>query len=289
MIWIIGNHGMLGRELQELLRKEGLETIGTDLEVDILSRLSLEIQFQKCQPDWIINCSAYTAVDKAENDREYAYRINEEGVGNIAWVAQSHNVPLVHISTDYVFDGTSDIPLTESAATSPIGVYGASKLAGEELIRKMCNKYFIIRTAWLYGQFGTNFVYTMLNLMKSKPSLKVVNDQKGTPTWTKDLSGLISRIIGSNSRDYGLYHFSGEGECSWFDFASEIYCQGREKGMIQNDCTISPCSSDEYPTAARRPSCSLLSKEKVKTNFQFGIAPWEISLNQFLEEIKDAQ
>ena len=287
MIWLIGNKGMLGQELEKLLVGMNLSVCGTDRDVDILSSEALEKQYEKCKPGWIVNCSAYTAVDKAEEDSENAYRLNRDGVANIAQLAKKYDLPLIHISTDYVFDGNSATAIDETTATAPIGVYGASKLAGEEAIREKTDKHFIIRTAWLYGEYGNNFVYTMLRLMNSKPAIKVVDDQRGTPTWAKDLAGLIGTIIQSGSNEYGLYHFSGEGACTWYDFAREIYRQGREKGLIQNECTISPCTSDEYPTAAKRPAYSLLLKEKVKKNIMPYIPQWEESLEQFLEGIEN--
>lgn len=282
MIWIIGNKGMLGQELSRTLQEAEVSYIGTDREVSILEPNVLKEYALRHNLSWIINCSAYTAVDKAEEEKDAAYAVNQQGAANIAILAAELNIPLIHISTDYVFDGTSSVPLLEGAPTGPSGVYGSSKLAGEEEIRKICTKYYIIRTAWLYGQFGPNFVYTMIKLMNKLDSLKVVNDQHGSPTWTKDITGLIQTVIRSNNSMYGTYHMSGEGECTWFDFAGEIYRSGRECGLITSDCNLVHCSSEEFPTWAKRPAYSLLSKVKVERTFSYNIPGWQDSIGNFL-------
>lgn len=282
MIWLIGNKGMLGTELSKHLEEEKIDFIGSDREVSILEPPSLGGFANTHKPSLIINCSAYTAVDKAEEDKDAAYAINQTGVANIARLAAARDIPLIHISTDYVFDGTSSIPLKEDAPTGPEGVYGMSKLAGEEEIRKIAPKHFIIRTAWLYGQYGPNFVYTMMKLMNKLEAIKVVNDQKGSPTWTRDLTGLIVSILKQRSDAYGTYHLSGEGECTWFGFAREIYKMAREKGLVTRDCAVNPCTSSEFPTPAKRPAYSLMSKEKVKSVLGYGVRAWTQSLEMFL-------
>ena len=285
MIWIIGAKGMLGQELCLTLEKADLEFTGTDREVDILNPSALAEKAKEISPNWIINCSAYTAVDQAEDDSELAYKINRDGVQNIAELANTLDVPVIHISTDYVFDGTSEEPLKEDEHTDPIGVYGKSKLAGEEALQKSCDKFFIIRTAWLYGQFGPNFVYTMIKLMNKLETLKVVHDQVGSPTWANDLSGLILKVVNDNSDLYGVYHFSGEGQCSWFDFANEIYVLGRDFRLITENCNIQSCDSSEFPTKATRPAFSLLSKEKVRTILKYTTSQWQDSLKFFIKGI----
>lgn len=285
MIWLIGNKGMLGQDLSLELEEAGIPFVGSDREVSILEPEALRGFAEGKDLSCIINCSAYTAVDKAEEEVDFAYVLNRDGAANIADLAASLDIPLIHISTDYVFDGTSSLPLAEDALTGPVGVYGASKLAGEQEIRSRCNKHFIIRTAWLYGRFGANFVYTMVKLMNRLENLKVVDDQIGSPTWTRDLTKLIARIISVKSETYGTYHLSGEGECSWFGFAGEIYKMGREKGLIGSECVINPCTSEEFPTPARRPAYSLMSKEKVKNIFSYKPRHWEESLQLFLEGI----
>lgn len=285
MIWVVGNAGMLGQELCRALETDGIEYRGTDREVSILDTNALSEFADEHRPDWIINCSAYTAVDKAEDDRDSAFKINRDGVENLAKIAAARDIPIIHISTDYIFDGTSAVALKEDAPTGPIGVYGQSKLAGEEVLRDQCPNHFIIRTAWLYGQYGPNFVYTMLKLMNERDSIKVVSDQVGSPTWAGDLSQLILRIISDESNKYGTYHFSGVGQCSWYDFACEIYRLGRQKGMVESECDIAPCTSAEFQTRAKRPAFSLLSKEKVKSEIHFIPPEWQDSLQRFIEEV----
>lgn len=286
MIWIIGNKGMLGQELCLELESAGLPFTGTDREVSILEPEALKAWASELKPTWIVNCSAYTAVDRAEDDLEAAYALNRDGAANVAALAAGLDIPLIHISTDYVFNGTSSTPLSEEAQPDPQSVYGKSKLAGEQEIKRLCEKYFIIRTAWLYGQYGNNFVYTMLKLMNSRDSIKVVNDQHGSPTWTQLLTGLVKVITSSGSGQYGTYHLSGEDQCSWFEFASEIYRQGRALGFVQSDCRVNPCGSSDFPSRAKRPEYSLLSKEKVKTVFGYKVPGWKTSLTEFLSDIK---
>jgi dTDP-4-dehydrorhamnose reductase len=287
MIWIIGNKGMLGRELAELLSAQGDPLVGSDREVSILDPETLSAFAEEHNPDWIVNCSAYTAVDKAEEDRDAAFALNRDGAANLARLAAERDIPLIHISTDYVFAGTSSVPLTEEAPTGPTGVYGASKLAGEEALRAAAPKHIIIRTAWLYGQHGPNFVYTMLKLMNQREALKVVDDQHGSPTWTRDLSRFILTVIRDDREAWGTYHFSGQGRCTWYGFAQEILRLGRETGLVTRPCTLTPCSSSEYPTPAKRPAWSLLSKEKARKTFGFEMAEWEESLGDFLDKLKE--
>ncbi len=284
MIWIIGNKGMLGTELSEEFKQAGLDFCGTDREVSILEPEALKEYAEAKKPDWIVNCSAYTAVEKAEEESELAYALNRDGAGNIGKLSAELGIPVIHISTDYVFDGSSSTPLSEEAQTEPVSVYGRSKLEGENAITASNSMHFIIRTAWLYGQYGPNFVFTMIKLMNSRESIKVVNDQHGSPTWTRLLTGLISKIIQSDSREYGLYHLSGENQCTWFDFASEIYKLGSELSLITSECNVATCTSDEFPAKVKRPEYSLLSKEKVKKVFGYQVESWQESLEKFLKE-----
>ena len=281
MIWIIGNQGMLGKELSRYFDEAGVPHVGSDREVSILDPAALRGFANQHKPDWIVNCSAYTAVDKAEEEESSAFALNRDGPAHIAEAAADLDIPFIHISTDYVFDGNSANPLTEDAPTGPQSVYGRSKLAGEEAVRSVTGRHFIIRTAWLYGEFGSNFVYTMLRLMESRDGIKVVDDQQGSPTWARELARLIGVIVSTESTAYGTYHFSGEGECSWYAFAREIYRLGLEMRILASECEILPCSSAEFPTPARRPRYSLLSKEKVKREFGIEIPDWKDSLADF--------
>lgn len=288
MVWLIGNKGMLGSDIESLLKAGNIEFVASDREVDITNEAVLQEFAADKKISWIINCSAYTAVDKAEDEADLCYKINRDGVRNIAFVADKIGAKVVHISTDYVFDGKSKKPLTEDDTPSPVSVYGKSKLAGEDEIKNITRKYFIIRTAWLYGKNGNNFVYTMLRLFNERDTVKVVNDQHGTPTYTIDLASLIINIIKTNSDKYGVYHFSNEGDITWFDFASKIYEMAKGIKLIRKDVSVLPITTDAYPTKAVRPAYSLLDKSKVKNTFGYDVKGWEESLYDFLKVYKSS-
>ena len=292
-VWLIGCKGMLGTELSLLLEKDGLPFVGTDCEVDITDTAALEIFAQNQQFNWIINCAAYTAVDKAEDDIETCRRLNTLGVANIAACAKSIGARLIHISTDYVFDGkgitegTGLRPYREDDATNPIGVYGLTKRDGELAVIENNPCSYIIRTAWLYGKHGNNFVHTMLRLMNERDEVKVVDDQRGSPTWAFDLASAILTVIkaADSGKDipFGIYHYTDEGNITWFDFAKEIYRQGREQGRIAKDCAVKPCASAEYPAKVKRPAYSVLDKSKIKAALEIDIPVWDKSLKEFLK------
>jgi dTDP-4-dehydrorhamnose reductase len=290
-IWLIGAKGMLGRELSLLLEKSGLSFAATDREIDITDTAALAAVAEKRpgnQPpfSWIINCAAYTAVDKAEDDAENCRRLNTLGAANIAACAKKMGARLIHLSTDYVFDGNGSRPYTEDDATAPIGIYGLSKRDGELAVAENNPCSYIIRTAWLYGKHGNNFVHTMLRLMNERDEVKVVNDQRGSPTWTFDLvTAVLAFVRGDNSGKtipFGIYHFTNEGNISWFDFAQEIYRQGRECGCGVKHCSVKPCTSAEYPAKVKRPAYSVLDKSKIKAALRIEIPTWDASLKEFL-------
>jgi len=286
MIWLIGNKGMLGTELSLLLEKTGLPFVGTDREVDIADPAAIKKLAQAHPVTGIINCAAYTAVDKAEDDIAACRRLNAQGAANIAACAQKIGAQLIHFSTDYVFDGTGSRPYTPEDATAPIGVYGLTKREGELAVMKNNPRSYIIRTAWLYGKYGNSFVATMLRLMNERDEVKVVNDQRGSPTWAFDLASAVLAVIkaadtGKNI-PFGIYHYTNEGNISWFDFAQEIYRQGRELGRISKDCAVLPCSSAEYPAKVKRPAYSALDKSKIKAALGLDIPAWDKSLKEFL-------
>jgi len=288
MIWIIGNKGMLGTELSLLLEKSGFSFIGTDREVDITDPAALENFTQTHPISWIINCAAYTAVDKAEDDKENSRLLNTEGPRNIAAQANKIGARLIHLSTDYVFNGRGDKPYKEEDATDPIGVYGLTKRDGEVKLLEENEKSYIIRTAWLYGKHGNNFVHTMLRLMKERESVSVVDDQRGSPTWARDLAETICTFIRLSGEGktipYGVYHFTSEGEITWFDFAKEIYRQGQELGILTKDCEVKPCTSADFPARVKRPAYSVLDKNKLKSTLGIIIPLWDESLRGFLSE-----
>ena len=284
MIWLIGCKGMLGTEIARQLKNSNIDYIGTDIDVDI-TKLEVLEDFANKNPkiNWIINCSAYTAVDKAEDDKDFANLLNNIGPKNISSVAKKINAKMIHISTDYVFDGTGTTPYTEDMDVKPIGVYGQTKADGEKSVIDSGCEYYIFRTAWLYGYDGKNFVYTMLKLMKSKQELSVVSDQKGTPTFAGDLANCVIKTITSkNQIPCGIYHCTDLGEITWYDFACEIYKQGKATGKLSNECKINPCSTDEFPTKAKRPAYSVLSKEKIQQTLGITLPMWNESLNVFM-------
>ena len=285
MIWVIGYKGMLGSEICRQLGENNIQFVRTDVDVDITDIEALD-QFAKCRAvTWIINCAAYTAVDKAESDIELAHKLNVEGPENIAKVAKKYGAKLIHISTDYVFDGTGTTPRTEDMPVAPIGVYGVTKAKGEEAVRNNTDKYYILRTAWFYGWAGKNFVYTMIRAMNTHDAVKVVNDQKGTPTFAGDLAKVILQIIDDKTVSYGTYHVTDLGEITWWDFTNEIKKQGIEAGWINEtgkNCVVNPCTTDEYPTPAKRPAYSVLSKDKIQKNLGITLPDWKESLKVFL-------
>lgn len=292
MVWVIGSKGMLGSEIIKQLENNQISFIGTDIEVDITNPAELStFATQNSNINWIINCAAYTNVDMAESEIELAEKINATGAENIAKVAKEISAKMIHISTDYVFDGKGKTPYTEIMKTNPTGIYGKTKEKGEKLVLQELPEAYIFRTAWLYGPRGKNFVYTMVNLMNSKEEISVVKDQIGSPTCTLDLARYIIAVIfggqeipgNPHPNVYpGIYHCSGEGESSWYDFACEIYKIGREKRIITKECTIKPCSTEDFGSRAPRPAYSVLSKSKLKKALQIKIPHWKESLRAFM-------
>jgi len=288
-IWLIGNSGMLGTEVESVLRGNELDYRATDLEVDITDRRAVE-QYALSEVkalDWIVNCAAYTAVDRAEDDSDTAFRVNADGVRNIVKVAARVDATLIHISTDYVFNGEKESAYAEDDAPDPQGVYGRSKLKGEERVRETLERHFIIRTSWLYGKQGKNFVATMLRLFDDRDTVKVVSDQWGSPTFARDLAQQIFRIVAEGRNEYGIYHFANEGRTNWYAFAREIYEQAHRRGLVNNEVEIMPIATEEYPTRAKRPRNSYLSKEKVKRVFGVKIRSWQEALQEYLDEAGD--
>lgn len=291
MIWLIGNKGMLGNDVEKLLKERELTYWASDIEVDISDYKSLEKFGKDKKIKWIINCAGYTKVDKAEEERGLAFKLNKDGVRNIAIFSTKRQISLIHISTDYVFAGRREkgaIAYSEDDKTNPVNIYGKSKLAGEEEIKKILEKYFIIRTAWLYGLKGNNFIYTMLRLFKERDVVKVVDDQWGSPTYTTDFASAILKIIEDDSVSYGVYHFTNEGVTSWYEFAHAIYKKAKRLGLSEDNkkVEIQPIKTANYPTAAKRPKYSILSKEKIKREFNLKIREWDKALEDFLVSLK---
>ncbi len=289
MIWLIGHKGMLGSDVEELLRKTSREYIASDREVDIADYARLKTFTAGKNIDKIVNCSAYTAVDKAEDEPELAKKINGNGVANIAKLALERHARLVHISTDYVFNGAKEGAYIEDDETDPIGAYGRSKLLGEEHVKKALNDFAIVRTAWLYGMHGPNFVRTMLRLFNERDEVRVVADQWGSPTYSADLATAVVTIAISDDAHPGIYHFTNEGKTNWYEFACAIYERARAYGLVKREVTIRPITTEDYPTRAARPKNSYLSKEKIKAAFGLKIRDWRAALDEFIRILSEAK
>ncbi|NML22847.1 dTDP-4-dehydrorhamnose reductase [Pseudoflavitalea sp. G-6-1-2] len=281
LILITGGHGQLGSELQALLKLHPefrfAATDKEDLSID--DEAAVEAWFAANKPAYCINAAAYTAVDKAETDTELAYLINATATGILAAACKKHGTRFVHVSTDYVFDGTSSEPYTEEHPTDPINAYGASKERGEELCMQENEESIIIRTAWVYSSYGNNFVKTMQRLMKERDSLNVVSDQIGAPTYAADLAAAIVHIISKGLWVAGIYHYSNQGRISWYDFAVAI----RDQSGLQ--CDVHPISSSQYPTPAKRPAFSLLNTAKIRSTFGIEIPEWQHSLQRCIDQL----
>ncbi len=277
-ILVTGASGQLGYEIQQIHTElANSNFIFTDIQdLDITNLEDISCFFERTKIDFIINCAAYTAVDKAEKEIQESRLVNVVAVSYLAEISQKYDIPIIHISTDYVFDGLGNQPINEFASENPASVYGKSKFDGEEILVASYYKHFIIRTSWLYSSHGNNFVKTMLNISKTKKDIKVVYDQIGTPTYAADLASVIITICRNYLEDgianYGIYHYSNEGVASWYDFAHEIF-------RIKNiECDLSPILSSEYQTLAKRPLYSVLDKTKIKQTFNLKIPHWKDSL-----------
>lgn len=273
-ILVTGGNGQLGNEMRVVSKESRNRYIFTDVvELDITNLEAIRYMLKMERVDVVVNCAAYTNVDRAEEDEIMADLLNNKAAGNLAVVAKEVGATLIHVSTDYVFQGDKNTPYKEDCETSPLGVYGRTKLAGERSIQATGCNYLIFRTSWLYSSYGKNFVKTMQRLTRDKNLLKVVFDQVGTPTYAGDLAAIIYKVIEKDMLDkQGIYHFSNEGVCSWYDFAQEV-CE-----LSGNACNIEPCHSDEFPSKVKRPNFSVLDKTKVKETFGAKVPYWKVSL-----------
>lgn len=273
-ILVTGSNGQLGSELKDLaVIYPGVKFIFFDrIELSITNAAALKNVFETHRPNYFINCAAYTAVDKAKEERHIAFEINGKAVGEIAFLCRQFNCKFVHISTDYVFNGTGTEPLTEENAVDPVNAYGESKLLGEQLALKNNPDSIIIRTSWVYSFYGKNFVKTMMRLMKEKESINIVSDQIGSPTYAADLADAIMQMINSEKWISGIYNYSNEGVISWADFAVEI------KRLIASSCIVHPISTEQFPTPANRPAYSVLDKTKIIKAYNVHLKDWKESL-----------
>ena len=281
-ILVTGANGQLGNEMRRVAAGSKNRYIFTDVaELDITNPQAVQRMVKEEEVGVIVNCAAYTNVDRAEDDYETANLLNNTAVGILGMAASQVGATVIHVSTDYVFQGERCTPCREDWETEPNGVYGKTKLAGEKSLAQSGCKYIIFRTAWLYSPFGKNFVKTMRQLTRDKDSLKVVFDQVGTPTCAGDLAALIFKVIEQGMADrQGIYHYSNEGVTSWYDFAKEICA------LSGNTCDIAPCHSDEFPSKVRRPHFSVLDKTKVKETFGVKVPYWKDSLKKCIAEIE---
>lgn len=287
-ILITGSKGQLGRAINQIFMEQadtkttiinsdmGEPTAYCPIILDITNSVAVMNLVQDLKPDVIINCAAYTAVDLCESDQDKVYKINAIGPKNLATAANALDAKLVQVSTDYVFDGEAKVPYTEEDATNPKSVYGSTKLAGEDLVKNHCMKYYIIRTAWLYGE-GKNFVKTMLGLADKNAEIRVVNDQHGTPTSALELARAIAFII--NTDNYGIYHGTCEGETTWYAFAKEIF------DLVGKNIKVEGITTEEYPTPAARPMYSVLENKKLK-EMGFFTKPWKEALQEYMKTLQ---
>jgi dTDP-4-dehydrorhamnose reductase len=280
-ILVFGASGQLGHCIKKVAAERAVEDIyfPAEDEANILDVEGIKRSFDKYKPAFVVNCAAYTAVDKAEEDIATARKVNKDGAANLARACKEFNATLVHVSTDFVFEGVSPYPLTETDAANPVNVYGLTKLEGEQVITEILPEHFTLRTSWLYSEFGNNFVKTMLRLGAERDQLNIIADQVGTPTYAIDLAGCILDIIASGSDQYGIYHYSNEGVTSWYDFAVAIF------DISNTTVKALPIRTSQYPTPAIRPTYSVMDKAKVKSTFNIEIPYWRHSLEECIRRL----
>jgi dTDP-4-dehydrorhamnose reductase len=280
-IIVFGASGQLGNCLKKVAVDRGISYIHflPEDEADILREDLLDIVFKKYKPAFAINCAAFTAVDKAEDEVDLARAINKTGAANLAKQCKAYNAALIQISTDFIFKGDVPLPQTEEDSAKPISVYGVTKLEGEQAIAEILDEYYTIRTSWLYSEYGNNFVKTMLKLGAERDMLKIIADQVGTPTYAIDLAGAILDIIATGKKAYGIYHYSNEGVTSWYDFAKGIF------DISGTDVKVFPIRTSEFPAKAQRPAFSVMDKAKIKATFDMEIPYWRDSLKICIEKL----
>jgi dTDP-4-dehydrorhamnose reductase len=283
-ILVTGSNGQLGSELKELapLYPQYKFCFFSRTELAIESSEEVERAFALLRPDYVLNCAAYTAVDKAEAEKEQALAVNAEAVGLLAKTAKKYGAKFLHVSTDYVFDGESETPLTEEQPVAPVNFYGETKRRGEEEALKENEESIIIRTSWVYSFYGKNFVKTMMRLMAERESVGVVADQIGSPTYAADLAKAILQIVESGNWKPGIYHYSNDGVISWAQFAQEIAT------LLNSSCTVNFITTEQFPTPAKRPRYSVLDKSKIVSTYGVPLIPWQESLQSCMQKLKAA-
>ncbi|MGG3284291.1 dTDP-4-dehydrorhamnose reductase [Paenibacillus solani] len=285
-VLVTGAYGQLGQDVVQ-----GLQQVGHDVqgfgraELDITNLEQCFSVLSKSQPEAIIHCAGYTAVDTAESDVDGAYLVNAVGTRNVALAAERVGAKLVHISTDYVFRGNAERPYSEYDSADPQTVYGQSKLAGEQMVRDFCSQWFIVRTSWIFGLNGRNFVKTMMQLGQDKPVLQVVNDQKGSPTYTVDLTRFLLQLLPTEK--YGIYHASNSGSCTWYEFTKVIFEQASEQLGLSMTAKLEPCTTEQFPRPAPRPAYSVMDHLAIRINGMQDLPHWKVGLMQFMVDIKE--
>ena len=297
VVWVTGSSGMLGQDVVAAVREAGCGIVATDREVDITNSNAVAGVWQQHSGiSWIVNCAAWTAVDAAEEHEDQARALNVLGPAVLARSAKDHGAAIIHISTDYVFSGPRTIPFAPDDPPAPAGVYGKTKREGEQAVSEACDRSIILRTAWLYGIGGSNFVHTMLRLMRERTTIRVVADQYGLPTWTVDLAHAIVRILSNTNaqKPWGVYHFTNAQQpgveapgISWHQFAMAIFAAGQDANLLSRDCAIEPITTREYPTSAPRPAFSVLDSSKTRKIFGAEQPDWRSSLTRFIRSISD--
>lgn len=287
-VWVTGAAGMLGSEVVQALTAAGVPFRATDREVDITDAAAVERHggADGAAPCWIVNCAAWTAVDDAEANEAAALALNGDGPRILAEYAAAHGSALLHISTDYVFDGTSDRPYRPDDAPAPRSAYGRTKRAGEEAIRQRLPAHVILRTAWLYGAGGRNFVATMLNLMGTRDEVRVVADQYGSPTWARDLAAAIVRVVQTPAGRYGTWHFAGAGEATWYELAEAVKATATRIGLLSHAAQVRPITTREFPTAAARPARSTLDASAFARDWACTVPTWRDGVDRYLLSLR---
>ncbi|KOS04067.1 dTDP-4-dehydrorhamnose reductase [Paenibacillus polymyxa] len=285
-VMVTGVSGQLGKDVVNVFQGQGHDVLGYDREQLDITDLEQAVKIVgQYQPDAVIHCAAYTAVDAAESDIDGAYKVNAAGTRNMALATEKVGAKLVYISTDYVFDGTAEQPYHEYDNTNPQSIYGKSKRAGEMLAQTLSSRYFIVRTSWVYGLHGNNFVKTMLKLGQEKPHLQVVNDQKGSPTYTVDLARFLEDLVQTDK--YGVYHASNSGSCTWYEFTQAIFEEAVDILDATISATLEPCATDQFPRPAARPRNSVMEHIAIRTNGLKDLRHWREGLHCFLKELAD--
>jgi len=289
-VLITGCHGQVGTELMALAKAYEHKVIGFDHDtLDITDQQAVQSCVQTESPDVVINAAAYTAVDKAEDDKDTAMAVNATAVSYLAQTCKMLDIPLVHISTDYVFDGSKKDAYIESDIASPLNIYAKTKLEGEILVRSLCEKYYILRTSWMFSVHGNNFVKTMLRLGAEREELGIVADQRGKPTWAREIARVIYEVLASHKNAWGIYHIAQPNAVTWFDFAQSIFAEAKQQGLPLNVEKVNAITTADFPTPAKRPENSELDCNKLETTFNIKLQPWREPLVEVIREMLDGR